>query len=84
MFTVVCTIIFLYTKRTLYIMYLYDLFHILLSFLQTYGSRECVYIYVCVCVCVCMYLLTLIFFFADTTLFHIQINFTPHLNLYCC
>jgi hypothetical protein len=35
----------------LYVLYLYDLIHVLLLQLQTYGSRECM----CVCVCVCMY-----------------------------
>jgi hypothetical protein len=40
----------------LYVLYLYDLFHILLLPLQTYGSMECVCACVCmhVCVYVCM------------------------------
>jgi hypothetical protein len=35
----------------LYILYIYDLFHILLLPLRTFGSMACVYIYVCMYVC---------------------------------
>ena len=41
-----CTLVILYTVHTLCILYVYDLFHILLSVLQTYGSIVCVCIYV--------------------------------------
>jgi hypothetical protein len=44
MFIVFCTLIILYTLLTLCISYVYDLFHILLSFWQTYGSMECMYV----------------------------------------
>jgi len=39
----------------LYVLYLYDLFHILLLPLQTYGSVECMYVckYVCVYIYCC-------------------------------
>jgi hypothetical protein len=37
----------------LYVLYLYDLFHILLLPLQTYGPTDP---WVCVCVCVCVML----------------------------
>jgi hypothetical protein len=35
----------------LYVLYLYDVFHILLLTLQTYGSMECVCAYACIYVC---------------------------------
>jgi hypothetical protein len=39
----------------LYVLYLYDLFHILLLQLQTYGSMECTYVRIYVCMYVFMY-----------------------------
>jgi hypothetical protein len=47
MFVVFCTV-------NLYILRIYDLFHILPSLLHSYGSMECMYAHVCVCVCVCV------------------------------
>jgi hypothetical protein len=39
-----------------YVLYLYDLFHILLLPLRTYGlSNVCESVCVCVCVCVCVH-----------------------------
>jgi hypothetical protein len=39
----------------LHVLYLYDLFHILLLPLQIYGSMECTYVRMYVCTYVCMY-----------------------------
>jgi hypothetical protein len=40
------TVVILYTVHTLCILYVYDLFYILLSVAQTYGSI--IYIYLCI------------------------------------
>jgi hypothetical protein len=43
-------LVILYTVHTLSILYVYDLFHILLSVSQTYGSAVCMYVRMYVCV----------------------------------
>jgi hypothetical protein len=55
MFVLLFPVTILYTSHNLYILYVYDLFHILLSFWWIYGAMELNVMWqnVIVCVCVC-------------------------------